>query len=190
MVCYDTRRGAVLQHVAVGLQMLHIHCFLVNLHLQYVYGCCITVCSPCTHTHTMVCENAGVWSRLLHHCFTGRVQSLGVRPYCTRTKVVKRLQASLRSSSGPSSKEKTSCHRALNFSRLLNCEQNTNQKMKSNIREQICKLSHQQSTAQQRKGNYNKKSKQNVPQSVTAAKTNPIICVSCCKFVLMVEVRK
>lgn len=34
-------------------------------------------------------------SRLLRHCYTMKVQSLGVRPYCKKTKVTKRLHENL-----------------------------------------------------------------------------------------------
>lgn len=65
---------------------------------------------------------------------------------------------------------------------------------KPNICEPICKLSlrQQNATEEKERGSRHEKknNKQNVPQSVTGAQTNPIICVSCCKFVLMVGVRK
>lgn len=93
------------------LQLDYKCCTYIAYLFIYIYSMSMVVAYKYVlPVHTLVCERAGVWSRLLHHCFTGRVQLLGVRPYCTRTKVMKRLQVSLRFSSGPSGEEKTSIH--------------------------------------------------------------------------------
>lgn len=58
--------------------------------------------------HVCVC----VCARLLHHhCYTRKVQSLGVRPYCKRTKVMKRLCDSLLDLRGTSGEKKKSLSR-------------------------------------------------------------------------------
>lgn len=85
-------------------------------------------------------------------CFITATRGGSSRWLCVHTvKDQRLLKGCNRVSSHPPPKKKTLTN-ALNFTRPLNCKQNTNQKMKSNIREQICKLSQQQNTTQQREG--------------------------------------
>lgn len=132
-----------------------------------------------------VCCSLSMHSRLLHHSYTRRVQSLGVRPNCRRAKDMKKL-TSLPKFRKLQQQQKKSPHWSVQLLSSIYLR-------KPNICEPICELSPQQQNATRGVGGvggYKKKSKQNVPQSVTGAETNPIICVSCCKFVLMVGVRK
>lgn len=71
-------------------------------HKLFPYYCTCLVCLCLFHNNMSFCANtahcACVWARLFYHYYTRKVQSLGVRPYCKRTKVMKRLHDNLWSS--------------------------------------------------------------------------------------------
>jgi len=58
-VVRHTHRGATLapRRIAVALKILHIHCFLITVQVQYVFCCCIIICLP---VRTLV---------IVHGCF-------------------------------------------------------------------------------------------------------------------------